>query len=82
MYAMPQQVPDARKLGLMQRRVSENMTAAYMAMWPHVWPIIIVIIVFIVIRVIMTSDLYIMMSQPFSLSCQVIISLSYSSSIA
>ena len=38
------------------------MTAAYMAMWPHVWPIVIVIIDFIVIMVIMTSDLYIMMS--------------------
>ena len=55
-------VGNVRKLGLKQRRVSENMTAAYMAMWPHVWPIIIVIIVFIVIMVIMTSDLYIMMS--------------------
>ena len=55
-------VGNVRKLGLKQRRVSENMTAAYMAMRPHVWPIIIVIIVFIVIMVIMTSDLYIMMS--------------------
>ena len=62
MYAMPRQVPDARKLGLMQRRVSENMTAAYMAMWPHVWPIVIVIIDFIVIMVIMTSGFYIILS--------------------